>query len=451
MSIEQLKQQLFTEGEKAGFTELELYYEKKESLTVGVYEGEVDEYDFSDVQGAAVRGLYNGKTGYAYTENFSEDSVSFLLKNAAENAGLIETEPEVLFTENATYEDIQFYSPDLETVKPEEMIQFLQEVEKKIVSLDQRVTKVTTAQMRNQKSENGLFHDKGLALREENNFLLFYVSILVQENNGPLKSGTVFRITKDFKELNADHIAKEVVEQGLSMLGERNYPNKTYPIVLKNEAAASLLATFTSSFSAQAVQDNQSRLKGKLGEKIAADHVKLIDNPFLPEGIRSATFDSEGVPTKKHNVVDGGKLQTYFHNLKTAKKDGVEPTGHAHRQSYQESVGVSPSNFYIEPANQSYEQLYEGIAEGIIITDLAGLHSGANPISGDFSLAADGFYVKDGKIVGPTKQMTVAGNFFEVLQDIEGIGEDLVFFPMSYNGYIGSPSLKIKGLAITID
>ncbi|MCG7346345.1 TldD/PmbA family protein [Sporosarcina sp. ACRSL] len=450
MSIEQLKEQLFTEGEKAGFTDLELYYEKKESLTVGVYEGEVDAYDFSDVQGAAVRGLYNGKTGYAFTEKFDEDSVSFLLKNASENAELNENEPEQFFTEKSTYEDIKFYTPDLETVKPEEMIQFLQEVEKKILSLDQRVTKVTSAQMRNQKWENGLFHHKGLALREENNSLLFYVSILVQEN-GPLKSGTVFRITKDFKELNADAIAKEVVEQGLSMLGEKNYPNKTYPVVLKNEAAASLLATFTSSFSAQAVQDSQSRLKGKLGEKIAADHVTLIDNPFLPEGIRSATFDSEGVPTRKHNVVDGGKLQTYFHNLKTAKKDGVEPTGHAHRQSYQDSVGVSPSNFYIEPANQTYEQLYEGIAEGIIITDLAGLHSGANPISGDFSLAADGYYVKDGKIVGPTKQMTVAGNFFEVLQDIENIGEDLVFSPFSYNGYIGSPSLKIKGLAITID
>src|SRR5690606_16368484 len=121
---------------------------------------------------------------------------------------------------------------------------------------------------------------KGLALREMNNALLFYVSILVQEN-GVMKSGTVFRITKDFSELNADEIVKEVVEQALSMLGERNYPNKKYPVVLKNDAAASLLATFTSSFSAQAVQDNQSRLKGKVGEKIAADHVNLIDNPFL--------------------------------------------------------------------------------------------------------------------------------------------------------------------------
>ncbi|MGN7386465.1 TldD/PmbA family protein [Sporosarcina sp. SAFN-015] len=450
MSVEQLKERLFAEGEKLGFTDLELYYEKKESLTIGLYEGEVDKYDFSDVQGASIRGMHNGKTGYAFTEKFDEDSVAFLLKNAVENAELIENEPEELFTQKAEYEEIQFYSPELDTVKPEDMILFLQKVEKKILSSDPRVKKVTTSQMQNQKFEKGLFHDKGLELKEANNFLLFYVSILVQEKD-ELKSGFVFRISKDFNELDIDEIVKEVVEQGVSMLGERNYPNKNYPVVLKNEAAASLLSTFTSSFSAEAVQDNRSRLKGKVGEKIAAAHVNLIDNPFLPAGIQSATFDSEGVPTRKLNIVEEGNLQTYFHNLKTAKKDGVETTGHAYRSSYKGSVEVSPSNFYIEPAYQTYEQLYAGFEEGIVITDLAGLHSGADPISGDFSLAANGYFVKDGKIVGPTKQMTVAGNFFEVLQDIEGIGSDLVFSPMSFSGYIGSPSLKIKGLAVTVD
>ncbi len=450
MNLEQLKEQLFREGEQIGFTDVELYYEKNESLTIGVYEGKVDEYDFADVQGVSVRGLYNGKTGYAYTEKLDEDSISFLLKNAAENAELIESEPEQFFTEEATYEDTKFYTPGLEEVKPEDMIQLLQAVEKKVLASDERVTKMGMAKIQRTTTEKGIFNNKGMALKENNNFLMYIVSVYVQEND-ELKSGMAFTITKDFNELNADKIAKEVVGKGLSMLGEQNYPNKNYPVVLQNDAAASLLATFTSSFSAQSVQDDQSRLKGKLGETIAANHVTFVDNPLLSEGIRSATFDSEGVPTKKHTIVENGKLQTYFHNLKTARKDGVQTTGHAHRGSHKGAIEVSPSNFYIEPTKQTYEQLYEGIEEGIIITDLAGMHSGANPISGDFSLAADGYYVKDGKIVGPTRQMTVAGNFFEVLQDIEEIGGDLEFSPMDFNGYIGSPSLKIKSLAVTVD
>lgn len=450
MDLKQLKQQLITEGEKQGFTEIELYYEKEEKLSIGLYENKVDKYNSSDVQVAAVRGQYHGKTGYAYTEKLDEDSITFLLRNAAENAALMEGESDLFYTEKESYENIKFYTPALEKVTSEDMIQLLQETEKKILAYDERIFKVSTIQIQSVTIEKGLFHNKGLSLSEKNNFLVFMVSILVCEND-TVKSGMTFEIRKDFNKLNTDKIAKEVAEKALSKLGEKNYPNKHYPVVLKNEAAASLLATFTGSFSAQSVQDNQSRLKGKLNKKIAADHVNLIDNPLLPEGLQSATFDSEGVPTKRQTIVQNGVLQTYFHNLKTAKKDGVKTTGHAHRQSPQSTVDVSPTNFYIEPDKQTYEQLYGKIAEGIIITDLAGLHSGANPISGDFSLAANGYYVKDGKIIGPTNQMTVAGNFFEVLQDIQEVGTDLAFTPMSAKGYIGSPSLKIKNLAITID
>lgn len=450
MNVKQFKEQLFLEGEKQGFSELELYYEKNDSLTIELYEGEVDGYHSEDVQGVSFRGLYNGKTGYAYTEKLDEKSIHFLIKNAKENAELIENEPEEFFTEKASYENETFYTTALESVSPKEMIALLQDIEKEILAYDPRVTKINTAGMAKMVMEKSIYQNNGLALNERNNFLRIFISLLVQEND-ELKSGMHFKVTKDFMGLDAGEIAKKAVDEALSYLGEENYPNKNYPVVLRNTAAASLLSTFASSFSAQAVQDNQSRLKGKLGEKVAAPHVTLIDHPFLKEGALSSTFDSEGVPTAKLTVVSEGKLQSFFHNLKTAKKDGVTSTGHAHRESYKDSIEVSPSNFYVEPAEHSYEGLYGKMDEGIIITDLAGLHSGANQISGDFSLAADGYYVKNGKVVGPTKQMTVAGNFFDLLNDIEEVGKDLEFSPMSFNGYVGSPSLKIKSLAITVD
>lgn len=450
MNLEQFKEKLFTEGEKAGFTDLELYYERNDTLTISIYEGDVDEYEPSSVQGAAIRGLFKGNTGYAYTEKMDEASIQFLLENARENAHLMESEPEAFFTDEASYEDDNFYTEALEGVTPEAMIQFLKEVEEKVFAYDPRVTKISAVTLQKQTTEKGLYHNHGQALNEKNNFLKVMVMLLVEEN-GEVKSGMNFKVLKDFGALDADDIAKEAVEEGLSYLGGKSYPNQNYPVILRNEAAAALLATFATSFSAQAVHDGQSRLKGKLGESMASKKLTLVDDPFLPDGLRSATFDSEGVPTRKHKIVENGKLRTYFHNQKTAKKDGVTSTGHANRASYKEAIEVSPTNFYIEPSDQSYDELYAGLEEGMIITDLAGLHSGANPISGDFSLAADGYYVKDGKIAGPTRQMTVAGNFFDVLEDVEAVGEDLEFMPMDYNGYVGSPSLKVKSLSIAVD
>lgn len=450
MELKTFRDQLFSKGETYGFTDMELYYEKTDSLRCQVFEGEVDGYESATVNGVSLRGLYDGKMGYAYTEKLEEDSIAYLLDNAKENAVLMESDPEELFTGSDHYEKLDLYTDALDDVQPDAIISFLKRVEEKSNAFDPRVRHTEMTVMERRSFEKGIYNNKGLALSERNNFLLALVSVSV-EDNGELKSGMQFKISKDFAEMDADQLAKEAVEKALNALGGKVYPNKNYPVVFENNAAATFLATFASSFSAEAVQKEQSRLKGRLNDQIASDIVTLMDDPFLPEGIESRTFDAEGVPTSKCKVVDHGKLTTFLHNQQTAKKDGISSTGHGGRQSYKDALQVSPSNFFVEPGEKSFEALYSSMDEGIIITDLAGMHSGADPISGDFSLAADGFYVKDGKIVGPTNLMTVAGNFFDVLKDVTQVGNDLTFSPMSMNGYIGSPSLKVKQLSIAVD
>ncbi|MFD2045535.1 TldD/PmbA family protein [Ornithinibacillus salinisoli] len=450
MELITFRNQVFEAGYKLGMTDLELYYEKQESFSCEIFKGEIDDYQSSSVSGVSVRGLYNGKMGYAYTEKLDEESVSFLLENLKVNAVLIEDEPEELFEGNADYKEMDFYSPALSEVTTEDKIAFLKAVEKEIYEYDPRVVQTDYAGIYDKSIEKALFNNKGLELKDRNNLMYVVFSVVVKDG-GEIKADFHFELTKDFASLNAETFAKEAVEKSLSFLGGKTYPNKNYPVVISNNAASTLLATFAPSFSAEKVQKSQSRLKGKINEKIASEYVTLTDDPFLPDGIRSGTFDSEGVPTKELTVVEKGQLKSFFHNLKTAKKDGVKSTGHGHKASYKDTIGVSPSNLYVVPNEDSYEELYANLEEGIIITDLAGLHSGANQISGDFSLAANGYYVKDGKIVGPTNLMTVAGNFFEMLQDVEKVGSDLIFSPMDAFGYVDSPSLKVKNLSIAVD
>jgi PmbA protein len=164
-------------------------------------------------------------------------------------------------------------------------------------------------------------------------------------------------------------------------------------------------------------------------------------------GLASKSFDGEGVACKYKKVIDKGVLKTYFHNLKTSKKDNIETTGNASKGSYKASIGISPSNFYVEKGEKSLDEIISGMDSGIMITELQGLHSGLNSISGDFSLAALGFEIKGGKIDRPVEQITVAGNYFELLKNIEEVGSDLKF-GLPGEAYIGSPSLKIKKLAI---
>src|SRR6478735_3735380 len=145
MELVNFREQLFVEGEKQGFTDLELYYEKSESFSCKIFKGEIDGSESSTVKGVSVRGLYDGKMGYAYTEKLDEDSVHFLLNNAKENAALIEDEPEELFAGNADYQQGSFYSECLDEVTTEAKINFLKDVEKKIYSYDPRVVQTDYA------------------------------------------------------------------------------------------------------------------------------------------------------------------------------------------------------------------------------------------------------------------------------------------------------------------
>ncbi|MBS4053737.1 MAG: TldD/PmbA family protein, partial [Thermaerobacter sp.] len=218
-----------------------------------------------------------------------------------------------------------------------------------------------------------------------------------------------------------------------------------YKVLLRHDVASELLATFASSFSAEAVQKGLSLLKDKLGEAIMSSSITIIDDPLLPERPNSAPFDAEGVATKTKTVVGEGKLVTLLHNLKTAKKDGVASTGNAHKAAFNAPVTVAPTNLYIQAGGKVYAELVAELENGLVIIAVQGTHSGANPVSGDFSLSAYGYLVEDGKVVRPVNQITIAGNFFAMLSNIQGVGNDLLF---KY-GSVASPSLLIGSLAVS--
>ncbi|MDP4085465.1 MAG: TldD/PmbA family protein [Bacillota bacterium] len=447
MTIQEFQTTLFSTAQENGFTDVEMYYEKKEVFGCQVYKGEIDQYEIAEDGGVSFRGVFNGKMGYAYSEKTDETSIPFLIQNAKENAVLMNDENvEELFAGNSEYDKRSFFSTSLTEVSIQEKIQFIKDVEKELYAIDPRIIATDYCSIRTVSETKYLVNNKGLSLNDQMNFLYVMVEAIVKDGE-ETKTSFEFKITKDFKDLKAKEIAKKAAEEALSQLGSRSIESKDYPVLLRNDAAANLLATFSSNFSAENTQAGISSLKDKLGKQIASEMISIVDDPFLEDGLASRNFDSEGVASKKLTLVESGVLQSLLHNQKTAKKDQTETTGHAHKDSYKTAVKVGPSNLYIEPSDVQFEDLVAGIDEGILITNLSGLHSGANQVSGDFSLAANGFFIKAGKVQYPVNLMTIAGNFYQLLKDVEKISSDLTF-PLSP---IGSPSLLIKSLSVTVE
>ncbi len=244
------------------------------------------------------------------------------------------------------------------------------------------------------------------------------------------------------------------MEDAVSGIGACSVASGSYTVVFSNKTMATLLQTFSSVFSAESAQKGLSLLKGKEGEKIAADFITIVDDPMYHGNVIKRTFDGEGVAAYAKNVVENGVLATLLHNLKTAANAGVKSTGNAGRPSYASVIGVSPFTFYIQPAGEADggkrnvpkvpEDLLRKAGEGIYVTELMGLHAGANAVTGDFSLSAKGFLITEGAKGAPVKNFTVSGNFFELLKKVEILGEDLDFI----FGQFGSPSVLVRDMSV---
>ncbi|WP_338658520.1 TldD/PmbA family protein [Paraclostridium sordellii] len=444
MDFKEFKNILFEKALNEGFENCEVYYTDGENISITVYEGEVEKYNIDKSFGLSFRGMLNGKMGYSYTEILDDKAIDMLIKSAKEAASCIESNDiQFIYEGDENYSEVKTYSEKLENIDASKLIDIALELEKETKGYSDKVINLNACKISYSSSKNGIYNTKGLELNNKGNLLISYVIPIVEENNEK-QDGIGYMIVDSIGELDTKKIAKQGVEDALSKLGGKSIPSGNYKTIIYNEAMASLLETFSDVFSAEEAQRGLSLLKGKEGKVIASDIVSIIDDPLMDNGLASAPFDDEGVATLKKEIVSKGVLNTLLHNLKTANKANLKTTGNGFKSSYSSPVSVEPTNFYIEKGMKTLEELMNELDEGVIITDFAGLHSGANSITGDFSLASKGFYIKDGRKIYPIDQITVAGNFFELLKNIKDIGNDLNF-PISS---IGSPSVVVEGLSI---
>ena len=425
----------------------EACFGSSESFEVQIKEGEIYQYNVSGGGGLGFRALVNGKMGYASTQILDEDAVDMLVDGALENAAVVESaDRQFLFAGSDSYPELKLYEPRLDAIDAAKKIEMAKRLERLTLEQDPRITQVEDCALFSEKAESAIVNTLGLDVSTRGNLLGGYVSAVARDGE---KVNTGFKLffTMDPEQIDLEKVAKAAAKEALDGLEARQAPSGSYRALLRNDVAGALLATFSGVFSADNAQRGLSRLQGREGERIAAPCVTLTDDPHRPGSASSTPFDGEGVATAPKAVIREGRLTTLLHNLKTAHKQGVTTTANASRPGYASPVGVAPTNFFFEPSDADFDAMLQKLGDGLLITDLQGMHAGANPVTGDFSLAARGFTVKDGRIADPVNQITVAGNFYELLMAIEDVGGDLEFHAPGASCF-GSPSLLVTALSV---
>lgn len=440
MTFEQFRDEAFDIALSLGCTAAETYYVQDNAFQAQALDGELESYTVSQTGGLGLRVQYNGRNGYAYTEQL--DGVRQLVERAVDNARVSESTDEHPMMGKCSYQTVVQPKDPALALTERQKIDLALDLERQALKADARVTKVESAAVITGSTVTRIDNTLGLSAQREEGYSISYVSPIL-EQDGQVHDGAAFRIRD--KVLDTAGCAAEAVQEAARQFGAGSVPAGTYSVVFRYDAAADLLASFCSMFSADAAQKGLSLLAGKEGETIAAPIVTVMDDPFYKDFPRA--FDDEGVPSVTKAVVEKGVLKTLLHNLKTARKAGVESTSNGGRRSPASPVGVAPSNFYIVAGQTPLEGLLEQLGDGLFITEVSGLHAGVNTVSGDFSLLARGMRVESGKCTVPVEQITVAGHFLQLMQNITAIGSDLTFgIPGGAN--VASPSLLVQKVKV---
>lgn len=446
MERKQFIDALFARAKEAGFEACEVYFVTADSFDADVFKGEIVKYSDAGTLGLGFRGLIDGRMGYASTQILDADAIDLLVDGALTNARLIESDdPEFLHPGDERYAVLPGPDPALERISNADKIAMARELERLTLSLDPRIQNVDGCQIISENAEVSIVNTLGLNVTARTSMIGGYVAPTARDGE-KVSSGFAYFFTMDPKTIDLEATAREAVARALNALDAESIESGSMRVLLTAEPAADLLDTFAGVFSADAAQKGLSLLKGREGETIAAPCVTLLDDPHRAGSPASMPFDGEGVATRVKRVIDGGTLTTLLHNLKTARKQGVETTANAAR-GYSSPMSVAPTNFYFAPSDVPFEGMLEKLGDGLAITEISGLHAGANAISGDFSLSAKGFRVKNGARAESVKQITVAGNFYQLLKDVEAVGGDLKF-GLPSSSLFGSPSLLISSLSI---
>ena len=441
MNFDLLREVLESEALAEGLELYEIYFTSSEGLSAETLEKEISSFSSGVSAGISFRCVWQGKMGSAATELFEENELRSLVRRAKANAEVIENgEQAVIFGGSDRYEQLDNQEISMPTVSDVKAIAL--SIQNSIYAQNELVADGTQAGVFAEKASVELANSLGLRLSGRQCVKGAYAQAVINKDG---EAQDAFDFALDLE--SGDIISQNAVKAALSKLGAEEIQSGKYKVIMDGKQMRAMLSAFSGVFSGKNAMLGLSLLAGKEGEKIAADFVTLVDDPFLASGVATA-FDGEGVATYKKSVIENGTLKTLLYDLAYAKKAGKQSTANGQRASYAQQINIAPFGFYIKGGELTDDQLIEKMGDGIYITELKGLHAGANAVTGDFSIESAGFVVKDGHLAGAVKGFTVAGNFFDMLKQIEAVARDVKMgMPSGFTTY-GSPDVLLGEMSI---
>jgi PmbA protein len=445
--LEELAHRAAEAATAAGASDAEAWAEGGRSREVRVHAGEVESLTEASGRGVGIRAWIGARTGYAYGTDLSDDGLSELAEAAVGAARVADEDEHSAAPEpSGTAAEIPgLRNEGVASTATADVIDLAKRIERVALDRDSRVTGVEEVVYVDEDSSAAIATSRGVSGAFGASVAYSFLQAMATEDS-EVQTGLGFGVSRSPADLDADEIGAEAGDEASSMLGATKPESRTCPVVLSDRVAASFAGFAGGALCADEVQRGRSPFADRLGDELASAALRLVDDGVDPGGLASAPFDGEGTPRGRTPLLADGKLLAYLHDGYTARRGDATSTGNAARASYRSPPSVSPSNLMIEPGESSLERLLELAGDGVYVTEVAGLHSGVNPVTGRYSVGATGRAIRGGALAEPLREFTIAGDLLGTLAAVQAVGAEARWVP--FGGSVHSAPILVGEMAI---
>jgi PmbA protein len=439
-ALTNLAEGLVRAARKAGADAADAVAVRSVSVNVEMREGAIEESERSEHDDVGLRVFVGRKQAVVSTNDVVRTDANALAERAVAMARVA---PDDQYAGLADREKLSRDHPDLDLIDPK--IPEVAELERRALAAERAALAVKGVSKSGGASAGGGI--SGMVLVTTDGFHGAYLASR-QGVSMTAIAGEGTGMERDYDHSSALHgsdlessevIGRSAAERAIRRINPRKVKTQTVPVIFEPRLAGSLIGHLASAANGSSVARKATFLKDKLGERLFAAGIRIVDDPLRRRGLRSHPFDGEGVAVARMNVVDDGVLKSWFLDSATARELGMTTTGHAAR-GVSSPPSPSPTNLYLKPGTLTPQQLIAETGTGFYVTDLIGM--GTNLVSGDYSRGAAGFWIENGELTYPVSEVTIAGHLFDMFRTLTP-ANDLVF---KYG--TNAPTLRVEGLTV---
>jgi PmbA protein len=412
--------------------DIEVYVARGDETEIRAYDGGVESLTSASSAGIGIRVVVDHRLGFAWAGSLDESVLGETLAEARDNASFATPDEHVQLAvpDGVAAVPIDLWDDTLASVPTTSKVELALALEAQARGADPRIRQVDAADYGDASVEMALVSTTGIRASSRKTSGYISVGVIAGEGESSQTAGG-FSVGRGFAGLDPDKATSDAVKRAVRLIGATKGPSGRSTVVFDRRIATTLLSVVSSALSGEAVAKGRSFFAGRIGEMVGDLGLTLVDDPTDPRAYGAAAYDAEGLACRRNVLIDSGVLRGFLYDTVSASRAGVSSTGSAVRGGFAGTPGPGCRALTLAPGPEGYDEdaVLAVVGEGLFIQSMTGVHSGVNPISGDFSVGAEGLMIRDGKLAEPVREITVASTLQRMLQSLVAVGADVEWLP----------------------